>query len=619
MHRVLAKQVERSRSQDGTLGIDQLFGLVSKTYEQNDQDRARSQHANHLMMIELDEINRAREEALQILRREHDKLDAAISNMAHGLAMFDADGQLLVCNASYRSMFLLGEVASSSSHTELLSAINTLVDSSSRNVSYERMFEVEESGNSIEVTLKDGRQIAAQFSPLSEGGWVEVYYDVTESRQAAERIRYLARHDALTGLPNRIVFNETIRHECERVRRGATASILCLDLDHFKVINDTLGHPIGDQLLQAVAARLKDCVRAIDTIARLGGDEFAIVQVDAAQPDGAANLARRIIEELSQPYLIEGHQLVIGASVGISVAPADGDDPDLLVRNADMALYRAKAEGRGAFRFFEVGMDTEVQARRKMELKLRQALKTGQFELNYQPLYDVQSTSISSFEALLRWNHPEGSVPPDQFIPLAEEIGLISDIGDWVIQEACKTAQSWPSEIGVAVNISPVQFKSPKLVTSIKRALEVSGLDPRRLEVEITETVLLQDTDRTLAVLHELRKIGVRIAMDDFGTGYSSLSYLRKFPFDKLKIDRSFIKDIDTASEASAIVRAVTELASSLGMRTTAEGVETDEQMTTLCALNCSEIQGYLISRPLPASGLAALFTGQIGDLNAAA
>ena len=384
-----------------------------------------------------------------------------------------------------------------------------------------------------------------------------------------------------------------------RVARGESVAVLCLDLDHFKSVNDTLGHPIGDSLLQAVAARIRACVRPTDTVARLGGDEFAIVQVSAAQPTGATALAARLIEQIGEPFEIEGHQVVIGASVGIAVAPDDGSDPDCLLKNADMALYRAKEDGRGTYRFFEPAMDAKMQARRALELDLRKALVLGEFELFYQPLVRLDTDRVSGFEALLRWRHPQrGLVPPGEFIPLAEEIGLIGPIGAWVLKQACAEATRWPDHLKVAVNLSPVQFKNGTVVLDVVSALSASGLDPRQLELEITEAVLLQDTETTVATLTELRNLGVRISMDDFGTGYSSLGYLQKFPFDKIKIDRSFIRDLADRPDAIAIIRAVTGLGSSLGMSTTAEGVETEAQLRQLREEGCTEVQGYLFSEP---------------------
>jgi diguanylate cyclase (GGDEF)-like protein len=393
-----------------------------------------------------------------------------------------------------------------------------------------------------------------------------------------------------------------------------------LDLDHFKNVNDTLGHAIGDKLLQAVAGRLSVLVREIDTVARMGGDEFAIVQVNLQQPADAATLAARVIEEISAPYDIDGHQVTVGTSVGIAIGPHDGVDPDQLMRNADLALYRGKSEGRGIARFFEQGMDHALKARRAMETDLRLALTENQFELYYQPVINLEHGGITGFEALIRWKHPErGMVSPGDFIPLAEEVGLIVRIGEWAIRQACTTVAKWPDDVTVSVNISPAQFRSPGLVQTVLMALADSGLAPRRLELEITETVLLEDSETTLSTLHRLRDLGVKIAMDDFGTGYSSLSYLQSFPFDRIKIDRSFVKDITSASGSLNIVRAVASMAKGLGMAATAEGVETQEQLDTVRSEGCTEMQGFLFSKPRPVHEIEQMYLSERRARSAAA
>jgi diguanylate cyclase (GGDEF)-like protein len=387
--------------------------------------------------------------------------------------------------------------------------------------------------------------------------------------------------------------------------------VFCLDLDHFKEINDSLGHPVGDALLKEVARRLGECVTEHDTVARLGGDEFAVVQFCSdCDPSAVALLASHIVEKIGEPYDIGGHQLVVGVSIGISLAPEDGKNPDELLKKADLALYRAKADGRGTYRFFESGMDARAQARRILELDLRAALQRDEFEVYYQPIRDVATDSVVAFEALVRWNHSlRGMIAPANFIPLAEETGLIIPLGDWVLRQACVDAAGWSEDITVAVNLSPVQFKNPNLILSVKSALQAAGLPAHRLELEITESVLLQNSEATLAVLHELRGFGVRISLDDFGTGYSSLSYLRSFPFDKIKIDRSFVTELATRDDSMAIVRAVTGLGKSLGIVTTAEGVETEAQFDLLRREGCTQAQGYLFSKPRPAAEVAAMLS----------
>jgi diguanylate cyclase (GGDEF)-like protein len=445
------------------------------------------------------------------------------------------------------------------------------------------------------------RSIRMVNQPMVGGGWVSTFEDITAWQRAQEQITHMARHDALTNLPNRTLFREELERALLIAKPGDQLAVLCLDLDHFKKINDSLGHPIGDALLREVAVRLGGCIGKMDTVARLGGDEFAIVQFcNNCDPSVISVLAGRIVEMLAEPFDILGHQLVIGVSIGISLAPQDGENPDDLLKNADLALYRAKADGRGTYRFFEAGMDARAQARRMLELDLRLALQRNEFAIHYQPIRDLASEEIVVCEALVRWNHPHrGLMGPNQFIPLAEETSLIIPLGDWVLRRACKDAAAW-SRTCVAVNLSPVQFKNPNLVASVKRALEESGLPAHRLELEITETALLQNSETTRTVLHELRSFGVKISLDDFGTGYSSLSYLRSFPFDKIKIDRSFVNELSTSQDSLAIIRAVTGLGRSLGIVTTAEGVETDAQLDLLTREGCTQVQGYLISKPRP-------------------
>jgi diguanylate cyclase (GGDEF)-like protein/PAS domain S-box-containing protein len=463
----------------------------------------------------------------------------------------------------------------------------------------------------IELLAEDGQVIPVEVvgRELKEGHGrrrVLAIRDIRERREAELRIRHLAYHDALTGLPNRVLFRQRMEDALARAERdGGELAVLCLDLDHFKRVNDTLGHPVGDALLKAVAERLRSCGQGGYTVARLSGDEFALVQAPIAKPSEAETLAQQIIEALRAPFELHGQALEIGASIGIAVMPGDGRDPDELLKSADMALFRAKADGRATSRFFESGMDARMQARRALEIDLRKALAEGQFELFYQPLVDLKADQVSGFEALLRWNHPvRGMVPPMEFIPLAEEIGLILPIGDWVLRQACAEAAAWPDHIKVAVNLSPNQFRSRSLVQTVVGALASSGLPAGRLELEITETVLLQENDQNLAILHQLRGLGVRISMDDFGTGYSSLSYLRSFPFDKIKIDRSFVKDLPLSTDCVAIIRAVAGLGSSLGVTTLAEGVETVEQLERLRQEGCDEAQGFLFSPPRPAREL---------------
>jgi diguanylate cyclase (GGDEF)-like protein len=395
-----------------------------------------------------------------------------------------------------------------------------------------------------------------------------------------------------------------------RQRREEHFAALCLDLDHFKEVNDALGHHIGDLLIKAVADRLRDCVRETDLVARLGGDEFAILQVGASQPRDATLLASRLLDSIGGPYELEGHQVVVGLSIGIAPAPDDGLDPDTLLRSADLALYRAKLDGRSLYRFFEPEMDRRMRARRSLEIDLRNAVAKGQFELFYQPIINVRMQRITGFEALVRWQHPaRGLLAPPEFIPVAEETGLAIPLGNWILRQACMEAAEWPTDIRIAVNLSPMQFKSKGFMSTVKSALAASGLAPGRLELEITEAILLQGCNTTLPVLQQLRELGVRIAVDDFGTGYSVLSCLRKFPFDKIKIDQSFIHDVSEHDDSLPIVRAIVAMGNGLSIGTTAEGVETREQFERLKTEGCFEMQGYLFSPPRPAAEVMACLT----------
>ncbi|MFK4490854.1 EAL domain-containing protein [Bradyrhizobium sp. USDA 336] len=438
---------------------------------------------------------------------------------------------------------------------------------------------------------------------------IHVIDDVTERRRADEKIAHMAHYDALTDLPNRTLFREQIERQLAHVADGCQFALLYIDVDEFKGINDSLGHHVGDELLKAIAARLRGCLTQGDLIARLGGDEFAVIQTGIQSPADVLSFVTKIYQAIRQPYHCLGHQLSTDASIGIALAPQDGSDLDQLIKNADLAMYGAKAEGRRTHRFFEPAMDASAKARLSMEQDLRQALVNGGFEIHYQPLVDLRTNEVSGCEALLRWRHPErGMVSPAEFIPVAEDTGLINELGDWVLRMACNEAATWPAHVRVAVNVSPVQLKCDTLALRIAGALAASGLDPRRLELEITEAVLIRDDEAALSILHQLRSIGVRIALDDFGTGYSSLSYLKRFPFDKIKIDRCFVVDIAEATGSPVIVQAVVNIAAASSMTTVAEGVETEAQRDMLRALGCTQMQGYLFSAPKPASEVRKLF-----------
>ncbi|MDB5602169.1 MAG: diguanylate cyclase [Xanthobacteraceae bacterium] len=547
------------------------------------------------------------------------RFNAALNNMSHGLCMFDGDKRLVVCNDIYAKMYELPPelLKVGTSHHEIIThrvTTGRLKGDRTAEAAQQKLALLgalpTDTGSSRIDELWDGRLISITRATMPDGGWVGTHEDVTERQRSEARIIFMAQHDALTGLPNRVLLRSRLEQQLANVRRGETLAVLYLDLDHFKRVNDTLGHALGDALLCGVAERLKRCVRDCDLVVRLGGDEFAVVQGVAEQPRGASVLAQRIIDSLKEPFDIDSHQIVVGTSVGISVAPTDGVEVDDLLKNADMALYRAKADGRNAFCFFEASMDLRMQERRILEVDLRKAIDRQEFELYYQPILNVASKQITGFEALLRWKHPtRGMVPPDQFIPLAEEVGLIMPIGEWVLRQACAEAAHWPDHIMVAVNLSPVQFHSKDLTATVMSAVTSAGLSPKRLELEITEAVLLHDTEIVTRTLHELRTLGVRIVLDDFGTGYSSLSYLQRFPFDKIKIDKNFIQQTSSEKNYFAIVQAVISLGRQLGMTTTAEGVETKEQLERLEREGCVEVQGYYFSRPQPASETQRLLT----------
>jgi diguanylate cyclase (GGDEF)-like protein len=441
--------------------------------------------------------------------------------------------------------------------------------------------------------------------------------DITRRKGDEAMVAFLARYDSLTKLPNRILFRERIEQALAQGPLADGVAVLYLDLDRFKMVNDAFGHSAGDALLRIVAERLSGSVRSVDTVARLGGDEFVVVQVGVERPEDAALLAAQILEAVNQPCVLDGHQVTIAASIGIALAPMDGSSADELLRSADIALYRAKTEESGAWCFFESDMGARVESRRAFETGLRDAIVREEFELLYQPLYNIESRQVTSVEALLRWRHPvRGLITPDEFIQIAEETGLIVPIGEWVLRRACSDAVSWQdSGVNVAVNLSPVQFKSRRLVDAVSEALRASGLPGSRLELEITEAVLLQNSETTLTALHKLRELGTRVSLDDFGTGYSSLSYLRSFPFDKIKIDQSFIHDLTNAQGGAAIVRAIAGLGNSLSLTTTAEGVETQEQFAILLAEGCTEVQGYLFSRPVPSEQIPGLI-GRVPEVS---
>ena len=555
----------------------------------------------------------------QRLATERRHLGIAVNNIPQGLVFYDGSARIIICNRRYIEMFGLSpEVVKPGCTMQQLiqhrkdrgafdGDVEDFCNAIIRNVSLgKRTRQLTEAPG--------GRAIEIVNQPLRGGGWVATIEDITERTRADEKIAHMAHYDALTDLPNRVLFRERLEQALKSIRPGERLAVMYIDIDEFKSINDALGHPVGDELLKCVAQRLRTCLKETDVAARLGGDEFALIQTAIRSQSETAYLVDCIHDAIREPFECAGHLITTDASIGIALAPGDGLDIDQLLKNADLALYGAKGDGRRTYRFFEAGMDARAKARRSLELELRQAVSDGGLEVYYQPVVALDHGKISGCEALLRWRHPEhGMISPAEFIPVAEETGLINQIGHWVLDTACAEAATWPDGIRIAVNVSPVQFKSQTLVLNVAAALAASGLAASRLELEITEAVLIRDDDAALEVMHQLRALGVRIVLDDFGTGYSSLSYLQRFPFDKIKIDRSFIQDIAGAGASSSIVQAVVNIAAASDMTTTAEGVETEQQRNLLYILGCTEMQGYLFSPAISADEIRQLLLSHCG------
>ncbi|CAN7547241.1 EAL domain-containing protein [Bradyrhizobium sp. LjRoot220] len=566
-----------------------------------------------LLFLVVRKLSQQHRAARQRLTLEKQRLDTAVNNMTQGLLLFDSSQRLVICNQRYLDMYgLSAEIIKPGCSFRDVIAHRKQTGSFTGDIDEYVARVLRDIGqrNAMVITTPDGRSVQIVNEPLADGGWVATHEDVTERRRAEERITHLAHYDALTDLPNRTLFHEQLKQELPHVAAGRQLAVLYIDIDEFKSVNDSFGHMIGDELLKSVAVSLRACVRETDFVARLGGDEFAIVQTGVKGADEVTRLVHRVYDAIRAPYECLGHQVITDASIGIALAPRDGSDVEQILKNADLAMYAAKAAGRRTHRFFQPEMHAEVRARRMLELDLRQAIVDGGFEVYYQPCVSLQDGRITGCEALLRWRHPErGMISPADFVPVAEETGLINQLGEWVLTTACAEAATWPDDIRLAVNVSPVQFKSGTLAFKVIAALAASGLAASRLELEITEAVLIRDDDAALAVLHQLRAIGVRIALDDFGTGYSSLSYLQRFPFDKIKIDRAFVTDIGEPDGSASIVEAVVNIAAARRMTTTAEGVETEQQRDLLRALGCSEMQGYLFSAPKPAADVRTLLS----------
>jgi diguanylate cyclase (GGDEF)-like protein len=554
------------------------------------------------------ELNRQSHE----LATANTQIDAALNNMSQGLCMFDKSGELVICNERYLRIYEMSSavVRPGSSFVDVLKYQQSAGNFSGDPQRFAEALRARlAQGQMVNTTnrLANGRVIEVANEPMIGGGWVETHDDITERQRSEARIARMARYDALTDLANRVLFREKADEALERYKStGIGYAIFIFDLDLFKSVNDSLGHPVGDALLKAVATRLQGMTSETDTVGRLGGDEFAILHIaEADQREGATNLASRLLEVVGAPYEIDGHRIIIGTSIGIAIAPDHGLDNEKLLKNADLALYRAKSDGRNSFRIFEPEMDHELRLRRALEIDLQNAVPNGELEAYYQPLVNADDGQTCAVEALIRWRHPQqGIVAPDRFVPVAEERGMISAIDRWILHRACTDAVQWPEHIRLAVNLSPIEFRTGDVFEMIGGALVESGLAASRLEIEITESVLLQKSERNISILHQIKGLGVSIVLDDFGTGYSSLGYLRMFPFDKIKIDKSFVREMPDRADCAAIVCAIAGLGRELDMVTVAEGVETWEQLELVRAAGCKQVQGFLFSRPCPASQL---------------
>ncbi|WP_227306904.1 putative bifunctional diguanylate cyclase/phosphodiesterase [Acidisoma cellulosilyticum] len=547
-------------------------------------------------------VLRSRDQDLAV---QNARFDAALNNMSQGLLMADGAGQVIVCNNRFLELFGLDWLDAPPGRNigALFAQVaeRGLVPPVVGRVLLDRVPGLTGQSEPIAFLAETEQQaIKVGHKPMLDGGWVATFEDITVQRRADAQTEHLAHHDTLTDLPNRLMFGQSLQTTLNHRAAGSFFALLLLDLDDFKDVNDTLGHIAGDTLLVAAAERLRRCIGPEDSVARLGGDEFAIIQTGPRGIAETEELARRIVATIAEPFYFEGQRVAAGASIGIALCTDNGmNDPESLLRSADMALYRAKAEGRSTWRFFAPEMEEVVRVRSAIASDLRSALDRQELELVYQPIFAFETGRLRQFEALMRWRHPTmGYVTPDRFIPVAEETRLILPMGEWVIGEACRTAMNWPEDVRIAVNLSPVQFRSLQLPRVVEAALARSGLAAQRLELEVTESALLQDGDDVRAMLRELRALGVTVALDDFGTGYASLGYLQKFPFDKIKIDRSFVSQIETRADSVAIVESVVRLGAKLGMMTTAEGIETREQFEILRSFGCDLAQGYLFDRP---------------------
>ncbi len=589
MHRAFTSMIERATTTSGELDVDALERIV---------------------MAQLSDARRSA--GLSRMRME-----GTIDSIGHALSVYDRDWKLVYCNKQFLDLYRLPKRLGKRGTT--FEAIlrgrvagGSYIGDSPEGYIEERMGFVEKRLSSTDViTLNSGQIVAITHLPLSDGGWVSTHKDITEYSHLQEELAHRAYHDSLTGLPNRHMLHQRLADRVAEAAGLGSFAVLLLDLDGFKAINDTLGHAAGDQLLKEVATRLDAVVGSKGMAARMGGDEFAVVLDMGTSGRDAHLLAVELIEAAHRPIHVDGQPCDITFSIGIAVAPGDGNSPDTLLKNADLALYAAKKERRGSYRFFEPAMDKAMRDRRQLERDLALALERGQLELYYQPILNLKRQVICGFEALLRWHHPEeGMISPARFIPVAEETGLIVPIGEWALREAIAEAAHWPPGIRIAINVSSIQFQRGNVVATVMNALGTAGLAPERVEIEITESVFFENNVANLDALRQLHALGLKIALDDFGTGYSAMSYLLSYPFDKIKIDGSFVRASDNAAGAQAIVRAIAEIGHRMGIVTTAEGIETPGQLRSVHAAGYTEAQGYLIARPMPADQVNKMLAG---------
>jgi len=604
-HKLLARQIAKAAAGREDVDLQRLLPMIDAVYQDTDRDRLRTDRANILMGEEVVALEKERKQLLNELRVQNTRFEAALENMSQGLCLLDAENRLIVSNRRFQQLYQLPDsVLHAGSHIgEVLAASAVLDDAAAYltlSAAHHYDFQRQE--------LNNGRIIAIVHQPLPGGGCVDTFEDITEQHQAQLRVAHMSQHDPLTDLPNRLLLHERLQQALLRCSRGERCAVLYLDLDRFKSINDTLGHPIGDALLLAVSERLRSCVRKPDTVARIGGDEFIILLGKAGETAQIAEVAQRLIREVSRPYQLQDQHIAIGASVGIAVTSPEGGDPNQLIKDADLALYSAKNAGRGCYRFFEPCAGQGVEARRLLVRDLRRAVSEQQFVLLYQPSMNLRTRQLYGFEALLRWRSPErGLLLPESFLTQAEENGLIEVIAEWMLRTACRDAVSWPNHLKLAVNLSSAQFNSPNLLATINTALERSGLPASRLELELTESTLMEGREATLATMQQLRKRGISVALDDFGAGYCSLSFLLRCPIDRIKIDSAFISDIGQRPNSIAIVRAVIGLCSGLDISSSASGIATEQELALLGDEQCQSGQGPLFGEAQPAQDLAPL------------